>query len=145
MISSIEGGAANVSLSTVDRLAAALSAKFTDLVRPPGASDSLVIESVGWRGEKPGSEGILLGAAPGSRETELWLWSLGPGETYASESGSENWHEMLFVIEGALTIERAQDRRTLKTGQFLIFSSGDKYHFTNSGKTIARFIRTIVL
>jgi transcriptional regulator with XRE-family HTH domain len=145
MLSSIEGGAANVSLSTVDRLAAALFVKFTDLVRPPGASDSLSIESVGWRGEKPGSEAVLLGAAPGSRETELWLWTLGVGERYSSEAGSENWHEMLFVTEGVLTINRASQSHLLKAGDYLIFTSRESYTFENSGRTVLKFIRGIVL
>lgn len=144
MISSIEGGAANVSLSTVDRLAAALSVKFTDLVRAPGTADALHIDSIGWRG-KAGSEGVLLGAAPGSTETELWLWSLAPGEHYASESGSEGWHEMLFVIEGVLTIETTDGLRQLSVGDFLIFSSGPSYTFSNATKTSARYVRCIVL
>lgn len=145
MISSIEGGAANVSLSTVDKLAAALSAKFTDLVRPPESPSALHIDSTGWRGEMPQSEAVLLGAAPGSRETELWLWSLGPGEHYASEAGSDGWHEMLYVIEGTLTMELPDQRSQLPAGRFLIFSSGAAYRFVNATDGLVRYLRSIVL
>lgn len=145
MISAIEGGAANVSLSTVDKLAAALGIKFTDLVRPPGGPDALLIESVGWRGEHPDSIAVLLGAAPGSRETELWRWSLAPGERYGSEYGSENWHEILYVISGALTIELPDAVHLLHEGEFRIFSSREAYTFANNGSVPVQFIRGVVL
>ena len=145
MISAIEGGAANVSLSTVDRLAAALGIKFTDLVRPPNAADALRIESIGWRGEHPDSLALLLGAAPGSRETELWRWSLGPGERYGSEYGSETWHEVLYVISGALRIEMAGAVHQLAEGEFRIFSSREPYTFANDAEAPVQFIRCVVL
>lgn len=145
MISSIEGGAANVSLSTVDKLAAALSAKFTDLVRPPGAPSALHIDSTGWRGQAPQSEAVLLGAAPGLLETELWLWALAPGERYASEAGSENWHEMLYVTEGVLTLNMPDRQARLAPGEFLIFSSAAGYDFFNADDRLVRFLRGIVL
>lgn len=145
MISSIEGGAANVSLSTVDKLAAALGAKFTDLVRPPDSPSALHIESTGWRGRAPESEAVLLGAAPGSRETELWLWSLAPGERYASEAGSESWHEMLYVIEGTLTVALSDQDARLGAGNFLIFNSGPAYQYVNAGDELVRYLRGIVL
>lgn len=145
MISAIEGGAANVSLSTVDRLAAALSVKLTDLVRPADATDTLRIDSVGWRGASAGSEGRLLGAAPGSRETELWRWRLAPGERYSSEADSHLWHEVLYVLEGRLTVERGTRSETLDAGAFLIFSSGDPYVFANEGATPVTYVRCVVL
>lgn len=145
MISAIEGGSANVSLSTVDRLAAALSVKFTDLVRPTDAIDSLRIDSVGWRGASQGSEGRLLGAAPGSRETELWIWHLDPGEHYGSEANSHLWHEVLYVFEGTLTLEQGSQKLRLDPGAFHIFSSGDPYLFANEGKAPVVYIRCVVL
>jgi transcriptional regulator with XRE-family HTH domain len=145
MLSAIEGGAANVSLSTVDKLAAALGVKFTDMVRSPADPDALHIESVGWRGRMEGSEGILLGAAPGTRESELWRWSLAPGERYPSEAGSENWHEMLYGIEGSLLIETATGHLKIEPGDFQIFSSRVPYTFVNATSLRVCFIRTIVL
>lgn len=145
MISAIEGGSANVSLSTVDKLAAALGIKFTDLVRPSDAPNALQIESVGWRGDQPDSIAVLLGAAPGSRETELWRWSLGSGERYGSEYGSETWHEVLYVISGTLTVELPDTVLTLQEGQFRIFSSGEPYTFVNEAAGPVQFIRGVVL
>lgn len=145
MIVSIESGEANVSLSTLDRLAAALTVRFSELVRPPGAPDSRRIASLAWRGTQAESQAVLLGAAPASREAELWLWSLGEGERYPSEADSDNWHEMLFVIDGLLIVEAADGRHELAAGDFLIFSSEKPYVFTNGGGGTVSFIRNVVL
>ena len=145
MIVSIETGEANVSLSTLDRIAAALKVRFSELVRPPGATDSRRIETIAWRGAKAESQAVLLGAAPASCEAELWLWSLGEGETYPSEADSRNWHEMLLVIEGKLVIEAGDGRHELAAGDFLIFSSERPYVFSNGGESTVRFVRNVVL
>jgi transcriptional regulator with XRE-family HTH domain len=145
MIVAIETGEANVSLSTLDRLAAILGVRFSELVRPPDAPHSRRIESLAWRGSQEGSQAVLLGAAPASREVELWHWSLGEGERYPSESDSANWHEMLLVIEGLLVIEAADGRHELAAGDFRIFSSGQPYVFANGGGGTVRFVRNVVL
>lgn len=145
MIVSIETGEANVSLSTLDRLAGSLGVRFSEIVRPPGASDGRRIETIAWRGTEPDSQAVLLGAAPASRETELWLWSLGKGERYPSEADSGNWHEMLLVIEGVLIVEAADGRHQLAAGDFLIFSSEAPYVFANGGDGTVFFVRNVVL
>lgn len=145
MIVAIERDEANVSLSSLDRLAAALGVSLTETIRAPDAPDNRRIETVAWRGFDADSRGVLLGAAPGSRETELWLWSLGEGERYPSEAGSEGWHEMLLVLEGTLVVETADGRHEVPAGDFLIFSSGAPYVFANGGGGSVRFVRNVVL
>jgi transcriptional regulator with XRE-family HTH domain len=145
MIGAMEGNDANVSLSTLDRLAAALDISLTELVRSPDAADNRRINTVAWRGAHADSSGVLLGSAPATREAELWLWSLAEGERYPSEADSQNWHEMLSVIEGMLVIEAAEETHTLRVGDFLIFSSARPYVFANGGEGAVRFIRNVVL
>lgn len=145
MIVAIEGGEANVSLSSLDRLAAALGVSFSEVVRPPGAADNRRIGTLAWRGGDRDSHATLLGTAPASREAELWIWSLAEGERYPSEANSGSWHEMLFVIEGLLIVESAQGRREIPAGDFLIFSSDAPYVFANGGRGTVRFVRSIVL
>ena len=145
MIVAIEASEANVSLSTVDRLAAALGISFAELIRAPEAPDSRSIETLAWCGSHPDSQATLLGAAPATREAELWTWVLGPGERYPSEADSVNWHEMLLVIEGVLTIELADGERKLGAGEFFIFSSAAPYVFANTGAGAVRYVRNVVL
>ncbi|HTU09847.1 MAG TPA: XRE family transcriptional regulator [Allosphingosinicella sp.] len=145
MIVGIERDGANVSLSTLDRLAAALGTSLAALVRAPDAPDSRRIESLAWRGATPDSRGVLLGSAPATREAELWLWSLAPGERYPSEAESGTWHEMLLVTEGMLVIEAADARHEIAAGDFLIFSSAAPYVFANGGDGVVCFVRNVVL
>ena len=145
MIVAIEGDEANVSLSSLDRLAAALGVSFSEIVRPGEASDSRRIETVAWRGSLPESQGVLLGTAPATREAELWLWSLNEGERYPSEAGSGNWHEMVFVVAGSLVVEAAEGRHEIGKGDFLIFSSDRPYVFANEGDELVQFVRNVVL
>lgn len=145
MIVAIEASEANVSLSTVDRLAAALGISFAELIRAPEAPDSRSIEALAWCGSHPDSRATLHGAAPATREAELWTWVLGPGERYPSEADSQNWHEMLLVIEGALTIELPDMVREVAAGDFFIFSSAEPYIFANKGTVAVRYVRNVVL
>lgn len=145
MIVAIESDEANVSLSVLDRLASALGASLSDMVRPPDAPDNRRIESLAWRGGHPESQAVLLGTAPATREAELWLWSLGEGERYPSEADSGNWHEMLLVIEGLLVIETAEGRHEIGAGDFLIFTSDRPYVFANGGGGTVRFVRNVIL
>jgi transcriptional regulator with XRE-family HTH domain len=144
MIVGIESGEANISLSSLDRLAAALGVSFSEVVRPPEAADNRRIDSLAWAGTHPESRGTLLGTAPAAREAELWIWSLGEGERYPAEADAANWHEMLYVIEGTLTVEAQDGRHGVKAGDFLIFSSDRPYVFFNAGTGIVRFVRNVV-
>jgi transcriptional regulator with XRE-family HTH domain len=144
MIVAVEGGEANISLSTLDRVATALKVSFSELVRPPEASDNRRIDSIAWRGNHAESRGVLLGTSPAAREAELWIWSLGEGESYPAEADSARWHEMLFVIEGVLQVETEESARNIVAGDFLIFNSDRPYTFINTGTGTVRFVRNVV-
>ena len=101
MIVALEGGDANISLSSLDKLAAAMGVGFVDLVRDPARTPSAEINEVTWRGAGPESAAVLLGSAPAATEAQMWLWSLGPGERYEAEPDPAGWHEMIFVTDGA--------------------------------------------
>lgn len=145
MIGAIENGAANVSLATVDRLAAALEVTFTRLVRHPDASDYGRMDLLGWKGRHPGSRAVLLGAAPGGLETELWRWTLAPGEIFESEEIAGSWHEILFVLEGQLSLTWGNRREVIKANDFKIFNSHESYRFSNLESEPIVYIRILVL
>lgn len=145
MLISIETDRANVSLSTLDRLAATLGVSLSELVRAPDAPDNRRIDSLAWRGAAPESRGVLLGTSPATREAELWVWSLAEGERYPSEADSGNWHEMLLVVEGTLIVELAEGGREVAAGDFLIFSSAEPYVFVNGGPGTVRYVRNVIL
>ena len=144
MLVGIESGEANVSLSTLDRLAQALDVSFSHVVRAPDMPDNSRIDTLAWQGEDAHSRAPLLGTVPAAREAELWTWSLAPGDRYPAEADAANWHEMLYVVEGVLTVEMDSGTRTIAAGDFLIFSSDRPYVFVNRGTDLLRFVRNVV-
>ena len=139
MLVGIESGDVNVSLSTLDRIAAALGVLFPDLVQAP-ATDRSRINAVGHHPEPRHP----LASAPARREVELWAWSLGPGERYVSEPDAAGWREMVLVIEGRLRLELADGERRIEAGDFHAFASDQPYAYVNDGDEVVRFTRNVV-
>ena len=143
MIVNLEGGATNISLSSLDRIAEALGASFVDLVSDSEAH-SRRIEAVAWRGAEPESEAVLLGSVPARSSAQLWNWTLGPGDRYTAEPDPEGWHEMTLVTEGRLLIDLAEGPIIVEAGGYAIYSSAQQYSYVNVGGGVTRFIRNVV-
>jgi transcriptional regulator with XRE-family HTH domain len=143
MIAGLEAGNANISLSSLDKLAQALDVGFVDLVSDP-ARERRRIEARAWRGKRPGSQAVLLGAAPASCEAQLWIWSLGSGETYVAEPDPQGWHEMIYVIEGTLLLELSGAVQQVRANDFAIYSSAQPYSYRNDADTPLRFVRNVL-
>lgn len=144
MIVNLEGGATNISLSSLDHLAEALGAKFVDLVSDPEAHGRR-IDAVAWRGTQPESKAVLLGSVPARSDVQLWTWTLAPGDRYTAEPDPEGWHEMLFVSEGRLLIDLAEGPITVEAGGYAIYSSAQQYAYVNVADGVTRFIRNVVV
>ena len=144
MIVNLEGGATNISLSSLDHLAEALGADFVELVSDPEAL-SRRIEAVAWRGARPESEAVLLGSVPARSSAQLWTWTLGVGDRYAAEPDPEGWHEMTVVTEGRLLIDLAEGPVTVEAGGYAIYSTAQPYAYVNVyADGVTRFIRNVV-
>lgn len=144
MIVAVEGGDANISLSSLDKIAAAIGVGFVDLVRDPARPPSAEINEVTWRGEKADSTAVLLGTAPATTETQMWLWSLGPGERYDAEPDPTGWHEMLLVTEGTLRLELSGTATDYPAGSFAVYATDRAYAYANPGAVPVRFVRNVV-
>ena len=143
MIVALEQGDANVSLSSLDKLAAALGVGFVDLVADPG-SEPRRLDVVAWRGSAPGSVARLLASVPARHEAQLWSWTLGPGERYVAEPDPSGWHEMVVVVDGRLQVELADGAHDLAAGSHLVYPSSQPYAYANPGTAATRFVRTVV-
>ncbi|WP_439629654.1 helix-turn-helix domain-containing protein [Shinella sp.] len=144
MIVAVEGGDANISLSSLDKLAAAIGVGFVDLVRDPARAPSAEINEVTWRGKDGESTAVLLGSAPATTEAQMWLWSLGPGERYEAEPDPAGWHEMVFVTEGTLRLELSGTAKDFSAGTFAVYGTDQAYAYVNPGETPVRFVRNVV-
>ncbi|MDO8032691.1 XRE family transcriptional regulator [Janthinobacterium sp. SUN128] len=138
MVNGVEAGSTNISLANLDHVAAALNVAFVDLVQP---HDSLRV--LMWQSASQASQAVLLGAAPASRQVELWAWTLAPGERYDAQADPAGFSEMIYVLEGELQLELAAGTRTLGTGDFFVFSSAQAYAYVNAGESTLRFTRNV--
>lgn len=145
MLVDIEAGEKNVSLTTLDRVAAALDVAFSDLIQAHDAPDPNRINEVAWAGSVPGSHAVLLAKASASREVELWQWRLEPGEHYVSETDPDNWSVQVYVFEGSLTLVLGDEERVLASGEFCSFASNLRHAYRNDGDVAVRYIRNVVI
>jgi transcriptional regulator with XRE-family HTH domain len=143
-IINLEAGQANVSLSAVDAIAAAVGATFVDLVRGPTAG-SANLDEVLWRGTGAASVAILHGSAPAMREGQLWTWTLAPGDRYDAEPDPIGWHEMLLVTAGRLRIDRELDGTVVvECGEHAVYTSAQSYAYINAGDGPVEFVRVVL-
>ena len=142
MVNGVEAGSTNISLANLDHVAAALGVAFVDLVQPPQRPhDSL--RGLVWQSASQARQAVLLGAAPASRQVELWSWTLAPGERYDAQADPAGFSEMLYVLEGTLQLVLAAETRQLATGDFFVFSSAQAYSYVNAGEVSVRFTRNV--
>jgi len=145
MLVAIEAGEKNVSLATLDRVAEALDVAFSDLIQAPEGRDPSRINEIAWAGSIPGSRAVLLAKATARREVELWEFSLEPGEVYESEADPDGWSEQVYVVQGRLTINLADEVRQVGPGEFFMFASNQAHSYRNEGDATVRFVRNVVL
>ncbi|WP_027596543.1 helix-turn-helix domain-containing protein [Pseudomonas sp. LAIL14HWK12:I7] len=145
MLVAIEAGEKNVSLTTLDLIAEALSVAFSTLIQAPERRDPSRIDELAWAGEHPQSKAVLLGSSTARREVELWEWTLAPGECYVSEADADGWSEQIYVAEGQLTLVIEQAEYCLQVGQFHVFPSNCRYAYRNDGAVAVRFVRNVVI
>jgi len=142
-IINLEAGEANVSLSAVDRLAAALGTTFSKLVAA-NTSAPARIDEVMWRGAGPHSIAVLRSAAPAGAEVQLWTWALEPRDAYEAEPDPAGWREMVFVTAGRLIIRRAGGDLALEAGDHATYPTDEPYSYANDGDEVAQFVRLVI-
>ena len=143
MLAAIEGEESNVSLTTLDRIAAALNLKFADLLRDSPVAPS-AIPVVAWQGRTKDSRAVLLQSAPAVSGIELWEWSLAPGDRYKAEPDRAGMREQIYVVAGVLTLHLEGKVHRLAVGDSLMFGSDRRYEYRNAGKVVTRFLKNVV-
>lgn len=94
--------------------------------------------------KKKKAERLFLASVPSRSQVELWTWSLAVGESYVAEADPEGWQELIYVLEGELTIQFADSSKTIVAGSSFIYASSVTYTYINSGNQVLKFIRNVV-
>lgn len=146
MLVSIEQGSANPSIATLLRISDALGIGLPALV-DMDRSPRLQVTRAGaapvlWRGTAGGRAVLVAGTEPPD-VTELWDWTLGPGESHPSEAHATGTRELLLVLNGQLELRVGQHAELLATGDSASFAGDLAHEYGNVGPATARFALTV--
>jgi transcriptional regulator with XRE-family HTH domain len=147
MLVSIEQGAANPSIATLllisDALGIGLPA-LVDMDRSPGLRVTRAGRGpVLWRGELGGQAVLVAGTEPPD-VTELWDWTLGPGESHSSPPHAAGTRELLLVLDGQVELRVGQHTEVLAQGDSATFAGDLSHRYVNGGSAqVARFVLTV--
>jgi transcriptional regulator with XRE-family HTH domain len=142
MVVNVEQGTVNPSIGTLLRLAGALGSSLPTLVEPPRSAPLTVTRrgegALLWTGDA-GGQGRLLTSAGHPDAFELWDWTLLPGDVRTSDAHAPGTTELLHVLEGGMTVEAAEHRVVLETGDAVSFAADVPHSYANPGPHPARF------
>jgi transcriptional regulator with XRE-family HTH domain len=147
MLISIEQGSANPSIATLlligDALGIGLPA-LVDMDRSPGLRVTRAgTAPVLWRGTLGGQAALVAGTEPPD-VTELWDWTLGPGESHASQAHAPGTRELLLVLDGRLEVRVGKHAEVLTRGDSASFAGDLPHGYANGGSAqVARFALTV--
>jgi quercetin dioxygenase-like cupin family protein len=76
--------------------------------------------------------------------TELWDWTLGPGESHASEPHTAGTRELILVLDGRLELRVGERAEVLATGDSASFAGDLPHGYVNVNPAqAARFALTV--
>jgi transcriptional regulator with XRE-family HTH domain len=147
MLVSIEQGSANPSIATLLRISDALGIGLPALVDMDRPSRLRVTRAgaapVLWRGTLGGRAALVAGTEPPD-VTELWDWTLGPGESHSSEAHAAGTRELLLVLAGRLELRVGPHAEVLAAGDSASFAGDLAHEYVNARPAQAvRFALTV--
>lgn len=149
MLTQIELGQANPSLTTVDKVARALGTDFASItrhVRPEPVSVNPPGTSAGIWSSSAGSHAALQVATQNQPPAELWEWTLQPGDGYDAQPDPAGSEELFLVITGTLTIAvEGLAPVIVPAGGSARLASDRRYSYRNEGRGAVRFVRVVQL
>ena len=142
MLVSVEQGTVNPSVGTLLRLSDALGVGLPALVEPPETPAVKVTRSGDgaelWTGQAGGRGVLLTGTAPPD-VLELWDWTLEPGDQHVSDAHAEGTQEALVVLQGAISVDVAEETIDLQVGDAMTFPGDAAHRYRNDTSSPARF------
>lgn len=147
MVTGIELGQANPSLTTIDKIARALGTDFVALAREESADPigvNLPGRSAGVWSSARGSRAALQAATRGRPAVELWEWTVQPGDRYQAQPDPAGSEELFFVIAGSLTLHvESREPVVVLAGGSARLASDRRYSYENRGTRPVHFVRVV--
>src|SRR5262245_4075606 len=148
MVVELEQGRTNPSVATVDRLATALGVGLAQLVEVGEEPELRIVTGDDavrlWSGAKGGWGAFLVGTQHPAK-TELWDWRLEPGDAYDGQIHTKGSRELLYVLEGEITLVLDHRLRTaLPHHAAALYTADRPNRIENDGAVPARTIMVFV-
>ncbi|MGH3588405.1 MAG: helix-turn-helix domain-containing protein [Pseudonocardia sp.] len=144
LLSQLENGVTEPSLSTLRKLATVFSSEVSALFTEPNAP-MVHLSRPGERMRLTAPQGEISyeRLTPGRGELEVLAATMLPGNVSAAERRGHESTECLVVLEGEVVVEIADERHVLVAGEALTFDSRLAHRFCNESGTNARFILAV--
>lgn len=132
LLSQLENGVTDPSLSTLRKLATVFQAEVATLFTEPNAP-MVHLSRPGTRMylTAPLGEISYERLTPGRGDLEVLYARMKPGDVSSSERRGHESTECIVVLEGEVVVEIADERHTLVTGEALTFDSRLPHRFCN--------------
>ena len=145
MIVQIEQAAANPSLATLLKLAAALGITLTALLESQPQDRPLAVVSAQdamtlWSTPAGGAARLLVSRGP----LELWTWILQPGDRRTSQPHRPGALELLSVHTGTIGLEVADHHVQVSAGDSAWFDATHPHAYGNPGAEVASFTLVVL-
>lgn len=75
---------------------------------------------------------------------ELWNWTLQTGDAFAGDAHSRGTSEVLFVLDGQLTLQVGDERRVLGVDDTVVFGAHAPHRYANEAAAPVRFIMVVL-
>lgn len=142
LLTQIESGSANPSLSTLLSIANGFGIDLTQLISHTADTVDVVLQrdnasaDVLWSTESGSRAQLLVGKGP----LEMWSWRLAAGDSRRSAAHAANSLEALIVTSGSIDIGiDGSEATTVSAGQSLIFAARHTHEYRNTTDGVAEF------
>lgn len=144
----LEQGRSNPNLRTLIRVSDALGLPLARLLDTASPASLQVIPmepaTVVWHGDQ-GGQGILLAGVAASSSTQLLRWYMKPGEVHAVNAEPSGTVELVYVLDGELTLTVNEETVTIVSGETARLFADRKRGFANDSHEPLTFIRVLLL
>ncbi|NLG99860.1 MAG: cupin domain-containing protein [Chloroflexi bacterium] len=144
-LSMIERGLTSPSVSTLNKLAAALEIPITAFFREEPVREQIVFRKATERTRVPFMRGVMegLGGESFAGRVEAFLLTLESGGSSGPHGMIHTGHELVFCLRGAIEYEVENQRYLLEPGDSLIFAAQLVHRWRNPGNHVANAIIVI--
>ncbi|MFJ5520972.1 helix-turn-helix domain-containing protein [Streptomyces griseoluteus] len=144
----LEKAQGNPNFATLVRLADTLGVSVSALMEGKAEQRVRVVAADAvmplWKGER-GSEARLMLTTGGPAATEVWRWTLEPGEEYPSHPHQAGVTETVSVTRGEMVLVVDGAEYTVTAGQTAAFDADTTHTYRGSGTETCHLIMTVHL